>query len=577
MGLGPREERGFGLPRSFHGALEEGSRRLEGAKRVIQTTRAGIEGARRRALGRAAAARAHPSPFASIRPLPGLLSRRPKRAAPEQKQQGKKPAPMLAYMSAITHDKVTRMFNTIDKKHNGEISRDMIIVYAKEHNLPQEYVSDFFHENDNDHNGKIDIWEFRKAVSHKERALKEVFDAEDPKKTGRIKAEAAGAALEKLVLSAHHDPELEKKLEMKEINRLLGMLRGQSKATLNFYEFVDLFALVPIRSIEKVSPYWVEAAHDHLEHTGQALHAKKDTHHKKGSPWGHLLAGATAGAVAKTATSPLNVVCVQSMVTEGATMGGIISSTMKNQGPAGFFNGNGVTVLRAAPSKALDFFLFDFFKNLITGPDEVPNASKRLAAGSLTGMANTTLLYPLEVVGSRLTVKKGVYKSIPDAFKRIIKEEGVGELYAGLGPSLAGIIPYAGITFGMYEILREYYKKATGETNPGVVPNMGCGVVSGWAAMTAAYPLEVVRRRLQVQGMSGGAKAYNGMADCFGKMYKSDGVGVFFKGWGPASMKIVPSAGITFMTYEVMKGLLIRGEDAQKKKELEKKKKKKAA
>ena len=74
-----------------------------------------------------------------------------------------------------------------------------------------------------------------------------------------------------------------------------------------------------------------------------------------------------------------------------------------------------------------------------------------------------------------------------------------------------------------------------------------------------AYPLDVVRRRLQVSGWSasGGAAptgpVYTGMVDCFAQTVRTEGVGALFKGLLPNYVKVVPSIAIAFVTYEQLK------------------------
>lgn len=43
-----------------------------------------------------------------------------------------------------------------------------------------------------------------------------------------------------------------------------------------------------------------------------------------------------------------------------------------------------------------------------------------------------------------------------------------------------------------------------------------------------SYPFDTVRRRLMMQ--AGGKKRYNGLMDCYAKIYKEEGIGAFFKG-----------------------------------------------
>ena len=75
-----------------------------------------------------------------------------------------------------------------------------------------------------------------------------------------------------------------------------------------------------------------------------------------------------------------------------------------------------------------------------------------------------------------------------------------------------------------------------------------------------SYPLDLVRRRLQVQDFSGfvgnQSTHYDGMIDCLKKIFKAEGFRGFYKGLWPNYIKVVPSISITFLVYEKMKHYL---------------------
>jgi len=64
------------------------------------------------------------------------------------------------------------------------------------------------------------------------------------------------------------------------------------------------------------------------------------------------------------------------------------------------------------------------------------------------------------------------------------------------GPTLIGILPYAGLKFYIYEDLKsrvpEDYKKS-------VILKLSCGALAGLFGQTLTYPLDVVRRQMQVR------------------------------------------------------------------------------
>jgi solute carrier family 25 phosphate transporter 23/24/25/41 len=70
-----------------------------------------------------------------------------------------------------------------------------------------------------------------------------------------------------------------------------------------------------------------------------------------------LISGAIAGAVSSTAVAPLETIRTHLMVGSGGnktSVEGMFQTIMERDGWQGLFRGNGVNVLRVAPSKAIE-------------------------------------------------------------------------------------------------------------------------------------------------------------------------------------------------------------------------------
>ena len=48
----------------------------------------------------------------------------------------------------------------------------------------------------------------------------------------------------------------------------------------------------------------------------------------------------------------------------------------------------------------------------------------------------------------------GNYKGVMDCMSKTVRMEGWTGLYAGMGPTIAGIMPYAGINFMCYDAIK---------------------------------------------------------------------------------------------------------------------------
>ena len=62
-------------------------------------------------------------------------------------------------------------------------------------------------------------------------------------------------------------------------------------------------------------------------------------------------------------------------------------------------------------------------------------------------------------------------------------------------PSLYGIFPYAGLKFYFYEEMKRHVPD---EQKKNIMVNLVCGSVAGLLGQTFTYPLDVVRRQMQV-------------------------------------------------------------------------------
>ena len=81
------------------------------------------------------------------------------------------------------------------------------------------------------------------------------------------------------------------------------------------------------------------------------------------------------------------------------------------------------------------------------------------------------------------------------------------------------------------------------------------GAMAGLISQTASYPLEVIRRRMQVSGAVGDGHRMR-MGETAGLIFRERGVGGFFVGLGIGYVKVVPMVAVSFWVYERSKTIL---------------------
>lgn len=450
--------------------------------------------------------------------------------------------------------RLRELFSRIDTMENGYIGQEDLDMFAQSLRMPRAFVHDFVDEGDQSGDGRMSFEEFAAFVRSKEISLQASFDSLEPDAKGRISGSRLKKNLKNMEIRAGRYNS-RRKIRRKGVEKMLRHV--DDEAVLTASDFRDMMILIPSGQLQTVSPYYMKVGLDMGTRRLPIPDRRKD-----GSPWGHLFAGGLAGIASKTVSSPLNVVAVRSIAGGGGSstpsmreIWKMMAQICKAEGARGLFKGNMANSASSAPGKAIDFFAYATYKGLLTGNgDREPTNAERLLAGSLAGMTSDSILYPLEVVSTRVTMEKGKYGNFVQAMAQIAKKEGIRGLYSGWGAAMIGVIPYAGISFGCYDILSTRYRKAMKVDSAGPLPTLCIGFVSGWLASTLSFPMYSATVRLQtgmVPALADGRKA--NLASVLVGTVKGDGWKALFNGWFPATAKIIPQAGTSFVVYEMVK------------------------
>lgn len=289
----------------------------------------------------------------------------------------------------------------------------------------------------------------------------------------------------------------------------------------------------------------------------------------------HLLAGGVAGVVSKTCTAPLGRLTILFQVQGMQSNAAILkkhsllqeaSRIVHEEGFRAFWKGNLVTIAHRLPYSSISYYAYDCYKSFLYllpglgGDDQYGNADVfvRLLGGGLAGMTAATFTYPLDLVRTRLAAQTNhiYYQGIKHAFKAICKDEGARGLYKGLGATLLGVGPNLAITFSVYETLSSNWQLRRPDDSKALV-SLASGSVSGIASSTLTFPLDLVRRRMQLEGIAGRACIYkSGIFGTFKHIFCSEGFRGLYRGIIPEYSKVVPNIGISFMAYETLKSFL---------------------
>ena len=130
-----------------------------------------------------------------------------------------------------------------------------------------------------------------------------------------------------------------------------------------------------------------------------------------------------------------------------------------------------------------------------------------------------------------------------------------------------------------YESVRKWLTPE-GDKNPTNIRKLSAGAISGAVAQTCTYPLydlldpfrvhhrvlifasDVLRRRFQINSMSGLGYQYKSIWDAITMIIAQEGVRGLYKGIVPNLLKVAPSMASSWLSFEMTRDFLVKQGDA---------------
>ena len=277
-----------------------------------------------------------------------------------------------------------------------------------------------------------------------------------------------------------------------------------------------------------------------------------------------LAAGGAAGAVARTFVAPVDRVKIL-MQTQHVNSAGAqpkyfslvqsIKTIVKDEGVAKLWRGNGVNCIRVVPYSGFQFASYDKIKSLFLssgGGEQNFGVPQRLACGAGAAIVATCATYPLDMIRLRLSVQPEL-AGISGAVRSILADGAGGPraFFKGFVPTVCSITPFVAINFAAFDTIKTTAHQRFPSIQNNIPATLSMGAMSGLFAQTCCYPLDLVRRRMQMKG-----EVYKGVVDALRTIGKEEGFRGFYKGMVPNAVKVVPNTAIRFMAYDLLKSYL---------------------
>lgn len=243
------------------------------------------------------------------------------------------------------------------------------------------------------------------------------------------------------------------------------------------------------------------------------------TENKQGTRQQVIFSGAIAGLVSRFVIAPLDVVKIRLQLQthslsdplscdgiKGPTYKGVfptLRAIAKQEGIRALWKGNVPAEMLYVCYGGIQFVSYRSISQAqqVVLEGWVPPQVESFVAGASAGAVATTATYPLDLLRTRFAAQgtERIYPGLVGALRVISREEGARGYFRGLSAAIGSIVPYMGLFFTSYEF---FHQKLGGKTLPFGSGDAAAGVMASVLAKTFTFPLDLIRKRLQVQGPS---------------------------------------------------------------------------
>ncbi|EGF80399.1 hypothetical protein BATDEDRAFT_11642, partial [Batrachochytrium dendrobatidis JAM81] len=183
--------------------------------------------------------------------------------------------------------------------------------------------------------------------------------------------------------------------------------------------------------------------------------------------------------------------------------------------------------------------------------------------GGVGGALADAVMHSTDTVKTRLqgqlTARSEKYQGMAQAYRTILKEEGVRGLYGGFTAAVIGSLLSHGVYFAAYEAIKREL------ISSGLNPEASYFIAGGLGDVAASVfyvPSEVLKTRLQLQGHynnphSLSAHNYRSTFHASTTILEKRGIAGMYHGWGATLIRDVPFTAIQFTLYETLKSFFV--------------------
>jgi len=227
---------------------------------------------------------------------------------------------------------------------------------------------------------------------------------------------------------------------------------------------------------------------------------------------------------------------------------------IRNEGLRGFYTGLSASLARQVTYSSVRLGLYNIMLDGLTSKNsQMPSFATKAALGATAGGIGAFVGTPADVAMVRMCVDNRLprnerrnYKSVFDAWRRIVKEEGVTTLWTGCVATVyramvVNVCTLCCQTQAKQEIHERF------QVPYGYKLSFMGSTIAGLITSIVSLPVDIAKTRLQNMSYFNGKPEYRGVVDVIVRTRRLEGVSALWKGFTPYAARTGPQTVFTLM------------------------------
>lgn len=236
------------------------------------------------------------------------------------------------------------------------------------------------------------------------------------------------------------------------------------------------------------------------------------------------------------------------------------SRMFAEEGITAFYHGLPAALLRQVTYGTIRIGVYRYLAEQELKVNNTVSLGKRFGYSMFSGAIGSFFGNPFDVTLVRFqsdsTLPKDQrrnYTGIANAFTRMYAEEGIKVFWKGYIISLMRACAMTSVMLTVNDEVKSSINHFRGVQKSDTLTNMSAAALSGIACSFASLPFDNIKTKLQKQKkLPDGSMPYDGVADCFRKTYKREGLAGFWSGYTTFYFRVAPHAMILLLFEDLL-------------------------